>query len=163
MNDRFKDQLQARLTACSKVSKEKRDAHVLGTDEVVSIDYVNGPIGYYWDDFEPFIKIFSDGDNLKDIAGLGTQASYLFFMICKQLKPRHVEVRLHKKDYFDFSGTKSDPNYYIGLNELIDKGFIEKIDKDNYEVNPTKFFNGRRQGLIKDSAEPFVKAKKGRK
>ena len=93
------------------------------------------------------------------MANLSKGANYLFWLISSKLKPNADVIRLTLAEYMDYAKTTNRGQYYNAASELIDKSFIVKIGSDSFYINPTRFFNGKREILAGDAQEYYIKRK----
>lgn len=109
-------------------------------------------------DERPYIKVFQD-ESLS-FGDLSTPGLKLLCYIMFTLKPRRQEVTIDVGDFLERFGysvgeaenmdkKKGKVNYYRGLMDLIDKGFVCKKRGHDYTffINVNKFFNGNRLSI----------------
>jgi hypothetical protein len=120
------------------------------TGEVVTADVSTGADKFYFLDRRPFIKVFNDLDNFKQMANLSKSANYLFWLIASTIKPNMHTVRLSLSEYLDFSETTNTGQFYNAICELADKFIIAKQGNDVYFINPHRFFNGDCTGIVNE-------------
>jgi len=90
-----------------------------------------------------FVKVY--GDNLRNMFSLSHPALQVYGYIISQMigKPNMTEVYFRLKDCAEFCGYSAKSMVYLGLTELIKRGFIAKTDRPpSFFVNPEYAFNG---------------------
>jgi hypothetical protein len=159
-NNPFLDGLNQRLEARKGYKKQKREGADTETGEVFGYSVTVGEAFYDWKDPIPFVKVFNDQDNFKDMSQLSKGANCLFWLISSKLKPNADVIRLSLAEYMDFACTTNRGQYYLAVIELIDKFFMVKIGADSFYINPVRFFNGKREVLAGDPHEAYIKRNK---
>jgi len=154
--------MQTRLIPRKIKVKHNERFHNMETGEVRDILTETGQIIYEWKDPTPFVKIFNDQDNYKDMANLSKGANYLFWLINSKLKPNADVVRLLLAEYMEYADTSNRGQFYTSIVELAIKRFIVKIGSDTFYINPIKFFNGRRDVLASDPMDAYIKQHKNK-
>ena len=94
------------------------------------------------------------------MANLSKSANYLFWLISSKLKPNADVIRVILSEYMDYAKTTNRGQFYNAASELIDKLFIVKIGADSFYINPTRFFNGKRESIAGDPQEFYIKRNK---
>lgn len=112
-------------------------------------------------DSAPFIKLFKGASVLRSTlssAG-GKMFDLVLFVLETQRDTSIITISTNSLEDFIDAGKKINPEFNIsratmnrGINELIKNGVILKLRPNEYQINPTLFFNGDRiKALAKES------------
>lgn len=132
-----------------RISKTE-DLKVVGEDDIVV-----SPIAGFWHatevDPEQFVKLYINGVKaLKELTTHGVRVFEMLYMSLKDNMNKDVFVINYAKidqSVYDINKT----SFYLGINELIDKGFIAQSDIPTmYWVNPNYLWNGNRIAYINE-------------
>lgn len=143
-----------------KYGRDNREFTDLETGEQISVPVVTKDEFFFWKDSCPFLKIYINGDNLKEIANLSKPALWLFAFIGDNLKPNTDIILLSPSDFSNYSKNSNRVAYYQAIVELEEKGFIAKINTGAFYINVTKFINGVRTGLLGSPEDAYYEKHK---
>ena len=159
----FLPELVSKINVYQKAKTKTEDAAIVSTGEVVAHKVASDEMGFKWYDQVPFIKVFNDLDNYRQMANLSKAANYLFWLIASNVRPNTDCICISLVEYLEFSETQNKAQYYVAICELAEKFVIAKMGKDVYYININKFFNGDRTKLLgaESAQDVFILRKKG--
>lgn len=117
-------------------------------------------------DSAPFIKLFKGASVLRaTLSGAGGKMfDLVLFVLETQRDTSIITISMNSLEDFIDAGRKINPDFNIsratmnrGINELIEKGVILKLRPNEYQINPTLFFNGDRIKALAKESRSFEK------
>lgn len=104
-------------------------------------------------EYIPFIKVFLKDDLQEDVIKLSLRSKEMLLYILYNLPRTKDMIALHRKEYMDLHGIKTEITYLGAVKELCKQNFIANTNqtRDVFWINPFYFFNGNRLLKYKDN------------
>lgn len=95
---------------------------------------------------DEYAKVFVNSDKRKFMCKLNDVAKGMFIWLLYSVEPSKDIIQIDRVRSSRELDIRSTATFYKGLNALIDKGIICKVNgtKHSYWINPQVFFNGSR-------------------